>query len=65
MFKLQHLIRERTEALAESITREQVRGGGRDGGRGSMWKATNLERNVLVAAERKEGGRDGGKEEED
>jgi len=30
-----------------------------------MWKATDLKRNVLVAAERKEGERDGGKEEED
>ena len=32
MFKLQHLIRENTEALAESITREQVgfQGGGKE-----------------------------------
>lgn len=34
MFKLQHLIRERTDDLAESITREQVREmEGRKGGR--------------------------------
>jgi hypothetical protein len=40
MFKLQHLIRENTEALAESITREQVglgsQGGGQGGGAQTM-----------------------------
>lgn len=35
MFKLQHLIHERTDALAESITREQVRGEGGEGRKGA------------------------------